>query len=44
MITLPLFIIEKVGSIWELYNTLEVVTFEFPTKAEAEEALKLLTN
>lgn len=44
MITLPEYIIEHINGKWELYNTLEVVTFEFPTKEEAEQALKLLTK
>lgn len=44
MITLPLFIIEHNNGRWELYNTLECVTFEFDTRIEAEQALKLLTE
>lgn len=41
---LPLYVIERVENRWELYNTLEIVTFEFNTRTEAEQALKLLTE
>lgn len=42
MIALPEYVIERVNNVWELYQTVECVTFEFPTREEAEEALKTL--
>jgi hypothetical protein len=39
---LPEYVIERVGSVWELYQTVDCVTFQFETRYEAEEALKIL--
>lgn len=42
MIKLPEYIIERVGNLWTLYNTVSCECLEFPTRQEAEEKLKQL--
>lgn len=42
MITLPLYVIEKVNNTWELYQTVDCITWTFETKSECEIKLKEL--
>ena len=42
MITPPLYVIEKEGSVWTLYNTDTCETLYFETKELAEQKLKEL--
>lgn len=42
MIPLPLYIIEKIGSLWTLYQTDTCQQWEFETKEQAENYLNKL--
>lgn len=42
MTTLPLYIIEKVGNLWTVYNTDTCEQWQFETRTEAENYLKKL--